>query len=205
MHRRTTGRIAGTAAVLALAGGGVAYAASSGTTTEPTTTPAPSTTQTQPQRPSAPPGGWRGRGGPVAPGAPGGAGVRGLPGGHGFGPLLGLGAPRELTRTAAAYLGLSADELDSRLRDGRSLAEVARAEGKSVDGLQEAVVAAAKTRLDAAVADGWLGAKMRDRIVAELKDHVDELVAATPPAGRPLPPRLRDGSGDCRPRSGRGD
>ncbi len=37
---------------------------------------------------------------------------------------------------AADYLGLTEDELHERLRNGQTLAEIARAEGKSVDGLE---------------------------------------------------------------------
>lgn len=197
MNRRVTGRaIAGAATVLALAGGGVAYAASGdGATT-------PSTTQTEPQppqppaAPQAPDGAGRagrdGRfGGPgPRPGGPGHGRGFGGPGGPGFG---GPGGPggfggAELGSAAADYLGLDESALREQLEDGRSLADVARAQGKSVDGLQDAIVAATKTRLDKAVDDGWLGAKQRDAILSELRDHVDELVAGT----RPAPPRLGD-------------
>jgi hypothetical protein len=196
MNRRLTARVAGAATVLALAGGGVAYAAGTGTTTTPN---AP--TQTELQAP--PSGGMPGR-------PPGDRGHRGFGFGHG----LGFGARGDLARTAAGYLGLSERALGEQLRAGRSLADVARAQGKSVEGLQEAIVAAATTRLNRAVDDGWLGARARDQILKELRDRVSELVSATPPAGRP--PRDwrgdRDGSGrkgrDCAPpagRSGRSD
>ena len=51
--------------------------------------------------------------------------------------------PLHLER-AADYLGLTEAELHEQLRDGQSLAEIAKAEGKSVDGLKQALLAAAK-------------------------------------------------------------
>src|SRR5436190_1900894 len=53
---------------------------------------------------------------------------------------------------AAKYLGLSRSALASRLRSGKSLADVAKAQGKSVTGLVSAIKDAVKTRLDQAVA-----------------------------------------------------
>ena len=47
-----------------------------------------------------------------------------------FGPSGGMG----LLQAAAAYLGLSPQELGDRLREGKSLAEVAAAQGKSSEG-----------------------------------------------------------------------
>jgi hypothetical protein len=40
----------------------------------------------------------------------------------------------------ADYIGISLRELGNRLRDGKSLAQIAEAEGKSVDGLKDALV-----------------------------------------------------------------
>jgi len=102
------------------------------------------------------------------------------PGHHGFfgpghGPLgIGLDA-------AADYLGLTQAELARRLMNGSTLAEVARAEGKSVDGLNQALVDAARSRLDRAVADRQLTAEQRDRILRDIEEHVDDLVNGSAP------------------------
>lgn len=195
MNRRLTGRIAGAATVLALAGGGVAVAASN-STDSPTPAPPDAPYAVDPQAPGPPPGmpgRWHGGSDGPHPAGPGGS-ARGF----GFGPPGGGVGPGELTETAARYLGLTEEQLHERLRDGRSLAEVASAEGRSVDGLEEAIVAAAAERLDRAVDDGWLGPKARDAALERLRDHVDELVAGTPPAGRPGRPHLRF-KGECVP------
>lgn len=219
MNPRFTSRtIAGAATVLALAGGGVAYAASGDGTG---TTPSRTTPQQRdgagragpgragPGRDGFGPGGPGGPGGPRfefhhrGPGGPGGPG--GGPGIAGFGLGLGPGGG-EVGSAVADYLGLTERALRDQLADGRSLADVARAQGRTVDGLEDAVVAATKTQLDRAVDDGWLGAKARDEILTQLREHVADLVARTPP---PPPPAGRAGrrffgpggprGGDCRP------
>lgn len=184
MNGRTTARtIAGVAAVLALAGGGVAYAATNDTSTTPDSQTAPSA----PDRP-APPGGPDGHGGPGGPGGP------------GFGHHL--GGPGETLGAAASYLGLTEQQLMQRLQDGRSLADVARAESKSVSGLEDALVAAATKQLDRAVDDGWLGARARDAMLADLRERVGDLVTRArpdgPPRGGPDGPRF-GGPGVCAP------
>jgi len=100
-------------------------------------------------------------------------GGRGGPGHHG--PGLGLHGG-ELVDSAAAYLGVSENELRSQLRDGKSLAAVAAAEGKTVAGLKAALRAAAKEKLDDAVANGRLTAAQRDEALARFDDRLDDLV-----------------------------
>jgi hypothetical protein len=87
---------------------------------------------------------------------------------------------------AAEYLGLTEAELREQLADGKSLADVAEAEGKSVDGLKEAMLAGAKSRLDEAVADERLTQEQADEIYERLESAIDELVNGTGPrAPRP--------------------
>jgi hypothetical protein len=59
----------------------------------------------------------------------------------------GHGPGGELFGTAAEYLGLEPDEVFERLRAGDSLADIATAEGKSVQGLEEALLADAEERI----------------------------------------------------------
>jgi hypothetical protein len=83
------------------------------------------------------------------------------------GPLPGKPALFGIFETAASYLGVSVDQLRQDLDSGQSLADVAKAQGKSVDGLKQAILDAAKQRLDQAVKDGVLTA-------AEEKDLVND-------------------------------
>lgn len=116
----------------------------------------------------------------------GGGGKRG-PGGLGFGhggPGAGVfGAGLD---AAASYLGLTEKELRAKLDEKTSLADVAKAQGKDAAGLEAAIVAAAKERLDAAVKDGKLTADQRDELAKDLAARVKEQVEhAGPPKGGP--------------------
>ena len=82
----------------------------------------------------------------------------------------------EKLETAASYLGLSEAELRERLADGKTLAEIAKAEGKSVDGLVQALVKDAKARLDQAVAAGKLTRAEADEIAERLGERITDLV-----------------------------
>ncbi|HMJ03520.1 MAG TPA: hypothetical protein VK506_11290 [Conexibacter sp.] len=114
----------------------------------------------------------------------------GGPGGPGFGPpdVMFHGPIGPGLDAAADYLGLTRAELGRRLMNGRSLAQIARAEGKSVDGLEQAIVDAAEADLDRAVADGDLSDAQRDELLRRLREHVDELVAGK--GHRPGGPRF---------------
>lgn len=93
----------------------------------------------------------------------------------GFGPPGGPVGAVSLDE-AADYLGLGEDALHERLRDGDTLAEVAEDEGKSVDGLVDTLVAAAKERLDAAVESGDLTGERRDEILERVEAGVRRFV-----------------------------
>jgi polyhydroxyalkanoate synthesis regulator phasin len=85
---------------------------------------------------------------------------------------------------AAGYLGLTEAQLHSRLESGKSLAEIAKAQGKSVAGLKAALVSDAKTKLDAAVKAGRLSSAEEQRILSDLQEHVDDLVNGSLPDHR---------------------
>jgi hypothetical protein len=101
--------------------------------------------------------------------------------GRGFGPGFGhfhRGPPLfgERLSAAADYLGLTQAELRTKLSSGRTLANIAKARGKSVDGLKQAILDDAKAKLDAAVKEGKLTQAEADEIYARMKSHVDDLV-----------------------------
>ena len=87
------------------------------------------------------------------------------------------------------YLGLTQDELRERLHDGDSLGDIAKEEGKSVDGLVQAMVDAAKKDLDAAVAAGRLTEERADMIEANLAERITDLVEGDFRRGRFGPDR----------------
>jgi polyhydroxyalkanoate synthesis regulator phasin len=95
---------------------------------------------------------------------------------------------------AADYLGLSVAELRNRLAKGQSLADVAKAQGKSVDGLKRAIRDAVKKRLDAAVSNGALTKDQAKAILDRFEARLDDLVNRTFP-GPGLGPRPFGGPG----------
>jgi hypothetical protein len=92
------------------------------------------------------------------------------------------GAFRILATDVAGYLGLSEDELRTQVESGKSLAQIATTQGKSVDGLKASILADAKSKLDEAVAAGKISAAQAKGMLDELTSHVDDLVnLAGPP------------------------
>jgi hypothetical protein len=77
---------------------------------------------------------------------------------------------------AADFLGLTESQLRDELSGGKTLAQVARDHGKSVDGLIDAMVAEAKKHLDDAVAAGRVTRAQADSILADLKQRVTDRV-----------------------------
>ena len=73
---------------------------------------------------------------------------------------------------AATYLGVTTDELRTRLQAGKSLADVATAQGKSVSGLEDALLANLKTDLDADVATGRITSGREAEILADAKVRI---------------------------------
>jgi predicted DNA-binding protein (UPF0251 family) len=86
---------------------------------------------------------------------------------------------------AASFLDLTPAEIRQRLADGDTLAEIAKAEGKSVDGLVNALVAAATEKVDDAVADGRLTKEQAADLKRDLEERVTALVN-----GELRPPRF---------------
>ncbi len=115
-------------------------------------------------------------------GMPGGPGHRGGPRGH-HGPR-GARGPGGFAEAAATALGLERDELFSQLRDGRTLAEIAKAQGKSLADVKAAVKKSVAEKLDAAVKDEKLTDAQRDEILERFDAHFDRFASGERPFGR---------------------
>lgn len=90
--------------------------------------------------------------------------------GHGF---LHHGAKLD---AAATYLGITEAQLRTELESGKTLAQIATTHGKTAEGLVQALLAAAKEKLDAAVTAGRLTRAEADSLLAGLKDRITDLV-----------------------------
>jgi hypothetical protein len=104
--------------------------------------------------------------------------------------------PGQLLDTAASYLGLAPADLASQLRSGKTLAQIAAAtQGRSVQGLVDALVGAEKKGLADAVAAKRLTQAQADAIANELPQRTSDFVNGAfrghgPPFG------FRGGRGD---------
>jgi hypothetical protein len=75
---------------------------------------------------------------------------------------------------AAEALGISEAQLSKRLRNGRTLQQIAKAQGKDYADVKAAIRDAVKTELDAAVEDGTLTQQQADEMLEHLTEHLDE-------------------------------
>jgi hypothetical protein len=113
----------------------------------------------------------------------------GIPG-FGFGEKhLALAGPIKAGLDAAAnYLDLTDKQLIEKLESGKSLADVAGDQKKSVDGLKSAIKDAVKTQLDQAVKDKRLTQDQENKVLDGFNDRLDDMVNGK---GFGPPPGLR--------------
>ena len=98
-------------------------------------------------------------------------------GDHRGGPGRGLGLGRGL-EGAATYLGLTEAQLREQLSDGKSLADVAKAQNKSVDGLKAALKTALTAKLDEAVKAGRITEARKTQVLENIDKRLDALINA---------------------------
>ena len=96
------------------------------------------------------------------------------PGAGNFGGMYGMWTGQQPVMTAAAdYLGLSLTQLRTQLHAGNSLADIAKAQGKPVSGLKDAILAAMTSRINA---DTALTAQQKAAMISQVKSHLDTMV-----------------------------
>ena len=80
----------------------------------------------------------------------------------------------------ADYLGLSRAELVHQMHSGKTLAHIAKVQGKTVAGLKAVIISAMKRNLDA---DTSLTRGQRTAMFAVMKNHIDEMMNSTHMSG----------------------
>jgi hypothetical protein len=85
-----------------------------------------------------------------------------------------------LITASASYIGINPDQLRAELKAGKTRAQVATEHGKTVAGLEQAITAAVKTRLDNAVSAGKITSAQEQKKLKRVAGHLDELVNRTP-------------------------
>ncbi len=91
-------------------------------------------------------------------------------------PGFGFAGPMGSLQTAATYLGVSQAALVKDLRSGKTLAAVAKANGKSVSGLEAALLAPIQKHLAAAVSGGHLSKAQEARFLKMISHGIDRMV-----------------------------
>lgn len=91
-----------------------------------------------------------------------------------------------LAAAVAGALGVSPQELVTDLRNGQTLTQIATANGKPVSGLEQAIMTAARARLDQAVAAGHLSGQAEQTVLTRLSGRLDTLVTVQHPVAHVL-------------------
>lgn len=94
------------------------------------------------------------------------------------------GGPGQDLADAATFLGISQSTLQTDLQNGRTLAQVAQAQGKTVADLKTYLTSQLKTRLDKAVAANQLTSQHETTILNNASSRLDGLINGTFPAHR---------------------
>jgi len=95
--------------------------------------------------------------------------------GHGCG-KGGMWSHHPPPKPVADYLGLSQAQLQSRLESGKSLADVARAQGKPVSGLKSTILADVTSRVNAS---SKLSPAQKAKVISQVNSHLDAIVNTT--------------------------
>ena len=128
-----------------------------------------------------------GRGGRGGPGGPGGARVDGL--------------QDTMLDAAAAKLSITRDVLTTQLRSGQTLAQLAAAHNTTEKAVVDAALAAAKTKLAAAVTAGTITQAQSDTIYAQLQARGAQLFTPGGHGGRGGPGGTQAPGGQRQPRT----
>jgi hypothetical protein len=92
----------------------------------------------------------------------------------------GAGGPLQIVST---YLGISVSDLQTALKNGKTLADevTAAGNGKTVAGLVAALEAQAKTKLDDAVKNGTITQAQENTILADMTTHLTNMINGVKP------------------------
>jgi len=112
----------------------------------------------------------------------------GFPGGgpmmhDGFGFVFGLPGVKDALDPVAKALGITTDELQTDLRNGQSIADIAKAKNVDLNTIVDELVKEAQSRFDDAVTKGKLTQDQADRFEARLKERITDLLNHALPQG----------------------
>lgn len=114
---------------------------------------------------------------------------------HRHGPgMMGMGLD---LKAASTYLGVSMQQLMTDLQGGQTLAQVATAQGKTAQGLEQALTTAFQTRLQTAVTNGHMTQQQANTALSRFQSNVSQMINGTMkgPWGHGWGPPPQQGSG----------
>jgi hypothetical protein len=79
-------------------------------------------------------------------------------------------------KPVADYLGLSQAQVGSELQSGKSLADVARTQGKPVSGLKSTILATVTSQVNAS---SKLSSAQKAKVIGDVKSHLNAIVNTT--------------------------
>jgi len=92
------------------------------------------------------------------------------------GPGRGFGVFPGMINSVATFLGMSPTDLQTALRNGQTLAQVAQAHGKSTSDLKTFLTNQLKTQLDQQLANGKITSQQETNILDAANAHLDQLI-----------------------------
>jgi hypothetical protein len=104
-------------------------------------------------------------------------------GGGGLGFAFGFPGVRDALDPIAKALGITTEELQTDLRNGQSVADIAKAKNIPLSTVVSAVMTEVQNRLDQLVKDKKLSQDQADRLEARLKDRITDALSNSLPKG----------------------
>ena len=87
---------------------------------------------------------------------------------------------KQIESDVAASLNLKSSDLESQLKAGNSLTDIAKTQNVDIQKVKDTILSSAKTQLDAAVKAGKLTQAQEDQINKAAAQYIDKLVTAKP-------------------------
>ncbi len=88
----------------------------------------------------------------------------------------------EMAETLANYMGISQDELRNELKSGKTLAEIAKENGKSTNDLVNFFMSKAKEHLQTALKNGRITQQRYDEVMQNIKQRVEQMINGKMPS-----------------------
>ncbi|MDH5421197.1 MAG: hypothetical protein OEY55_05290 [Acidimicrobiia bacterium] len=98
--------------------------------------------------------------------------------------MRGFGGRLAMSSTLPDLLDIDADELRTQLQAGSTIAEIAEANGVSVDDVINGLVGEASDRLGTAVTDGKISQEQADEALTKMTERITDMVNGEAPIGR---------------------